>query len=309
MNVNQNMRSLRSAVALLGAAGVVGMAGCGGRGGDAEIAKSPSNWEARPHPMSAHASPPAGYAPSAAPAAEPGYPGASADVSAESTRRVPEPSPAERPGLGTEWGERRDSPTNEVSFLRADPQRPFAVSQVFYNDREGVEAQAGYRGASRFYDVPAARGAITFSLRSADGEPLEAVSAGGRIYVVGHEGRRYSILIENHTPARFETVATVDGLDVISGRTGSFENRGYVLSPWSTLEIDGFRQSRDEVAAFRFAKVRDSYAAARGEDRNVGVIGLAFFAERGDPWTLDELRRRDTASPFPDEGRFAPPPR
>ena len=28
------------------------------------------------------------------------------------------------------------------------------------------------------------------------------------------------------------------------------------------------------VAAFRFAKVRDSYAAQRGEARNVGVIGI-----------------------------------
>jgi hypothetical protein len=81
-----------------------------------------------------------------------------------------------------------------------------------------------------------------------------------------------------------------------------------VLLPWSSVEIDGFRQSRDEVAAFRFAKVSDSYAAARGADRNVGVIGFAFFDERGARWT-DELRRRDTASPFPDEGRFAPPPR
>jgi hypothetical protein len=239
-------------------------------------------------------------------AAESAYTGASADF----TRRAPEPSPTERPGLGTEWGETRDSPTSEVSFFRAEPEHPFAVSQVFYNDRDGVEALADYQGAPRFYDVPAApRGAITVSLRGAGGEQLEAVSAGGRVYVVGQEGRRYTIVIANHTPARFETVATVDGLDVISGRAGSFENRGYVLAPWSSLEIDGFRQSRDEVAAFRFAKVRDSYAAARGEDRNVGVIGLAFFQERGSSWTLDELRRRDTANPFPDEGRFAPPPR
>jgi hypothetical protein len=62
------------------------------------------------------------------------------------------------------------------------------------------------------------------------------------------------------------------------------------------------------VAAFRFAKVRHSYAAARGDDRNVGVIGLAFFAERGDDWRAAEVRRRDRALPFPDEGRFAPPP-
>jgi hypothetical protein len=282
------------------------MVGCGGGAGEAAIARSPSHeWNAvvRNSPAAAP-----GY-PSAPPAAaaESAYSGA---PSGDFTSRIPEPSPAERPGLGTEWGETRDSPTSEVSFLRAEPGRPFAVSQVFYNDREGVEALAGYRGAPRFYDVPAApRGAITVSLRGAEGEPLEAVSAGSRVYVVGQEGRRYSIVIENHTPARFETVATVDGLDVVSGRTGSFENRGYVLSPWSSLEIDGFRQSRDEVAAFRFAKVRDSYAAARGDDRNVGVIGLAFFEERGSRWTPDELRRRDTASPFPDEGRFAPPPR
>jgi hypothetical protein len=222
---------------------------------------------------------------------------------------APEPLPQDRPGLGTGWGETRESPTTEVRFLRAEPRRPFAVSEVFYDDREGVEALAAYRGAARFYDVPAARGAITFSLRDADGDPLEARSAGGHVYVVGREGERYSIVIENHTPARYEAVATVDGLDVISGRAGGFENRGYVLSPWSTLTIDGFRQSREDVAAFRFARVRDSYAAARGDTRNVGVIGLAFFAEQGGRWTPDDLYRRDTANPFPDEGRFAPPPR
>ena len=79
--------------------------------------------------------------------------------------------------------------------------------------------------------------------------------------------------------------------------------------PWASLEIDGFRKSEDEVAAFRFAKVRDSYAAQRGDARNVGVIGVAFFAERGDDWSSSEVWRRETASPFPNDPRFAPPPR
>jgi hypothetical protein len=157
--------------------------------------------------------------------------------------------------------------------------------------------------------VPAVRGAVTISLRDEYGDPLEAVQGGGRVYVLGEEGQRYTIAIENHTPQRYEAVATVDGLDVISGRAGSFESRGYVLLPWSSVQIDGFRQSRDEVAAFRFAKVRDSYAAARGVARNVGVIGFAFFAERGARPSFDDLRTRDRADPFPDEGRFAPPPR
>ena len=128
-------------------------------------------------------------------------------------------------------------------------------------------------------------------------------------YVIGHEGERYSIVIENHTPRSFEAVATVDGLDVMNGKPGSFDNRGYVLMPWANLEIDGFRQSTDAVAAFRFSKVKDSYAADRGETRNVGVIGVAFFAQRGDDWSSSELRTRDTASPFPRDTRFAPPPR
>jgi hypothetical protein len=196
-----------------------------------------------------------------------------------------------------------------VSFFRDEPDQPFAVAQVFYNDRQGVEALAAYHGGTpRFHDVTAARGAITVSVRDAWGEPLDAMRVGDRVYVVGQEGERYTIVIANHTPRRFEAVATVDGLDVIDGRPGSYSNRGYVLMPWASLEIDGFRQSEDQVAAFRMAKVRDSYAAQRGEARNVGVIGIAFFAERGDDWNTEELRTRDTASPFPHEGRFAPPP-
>ncbi|HEY8039170.1 MAG TPA: hypothetical protein VIF15_05220 [Polyangiaceae bacterium] len=224
--------------------------------------------------------------------------------------KTPEPQPQNRPGLGTEWGETRESHIREVGFFRNDPDRPFAVASLFYNDRSGVEAMAAFHGGTpRFHDVSAANGAITVSVRDAWGEPLDAMRVGDRVYVVGQEGERYSIVIANHTARRFEAVATVDGLDVINGKTGTFANRGYVLMPWASVEIDGFRQSESAVAAFRFAKVRDSYAAQRGEARNVGVIGVAFFAERGDDWSASELHTRDTASPFPSEGRFAPPPR
>jgi hypothetical protein len=223
---------------------------------------------------------------------------------------TPEPAPRDRPGLGTEWGETRESHIREVSFFRNDPERPFATAALFYNDRQGVEQLAAWHGGTpRFHDIAEVNGAITVSLRDAWGEPLDAMHVGDRTYVVGQQGERYSIVISNHTRRRFEAVATVDGLDVITGKVGSFGERGYVLMPEASLEIDGFRQSSDEVAAFRFAKVRDSYAAQRGEARNVGVIGIAFFAERGDDWDSADLRTRDTASPFPNEGRFAPPPR
>jgi len=213
-----------------------------------------------------------------------------------------------RPGLGTEWGERRQSRIRNVSFLRASPGEPFAFAQLYYNDRPGVEAQAAFHPGDAFHVVSIVGGAITVSLRDAWGSPLDALRVGSRTYVVGREGERYSILIANHTSRRVEVVATVDGLDVVNGSRGTVENRGYILSPWASLEIDGFRQSKDEVAAFRFAKVRDSYAARRGDDRNVGVIGVAFFAERGDRWSSGEVWRRETATPFPNDSRFAPPP-
>ncbi len=128
---------------------------------------------------------------------------------------------------------------------------------------------------------------------------------------------RYTIIMQNHTGHRFEAVTTVDGLDVMSGGAGSVENRGYLLMPYDSLEVDGFRQSHETVAAFRFGRVGDSYAAKTGTARNVGVIGVAFFNEAGDAWTPasdEETQRRVTANPFPadsrrDERRYAQPPR
>jgi hypothetical protein len=229
--------------------------------------------------------------------------GASADA------YEPTPTPQERPGLGTEWGETRSSRVSSAPFERQDEDTPVSTSSFFYNDEAGVRAALGSGYWDRRSDgISAARGAITIRVVDDRGAPLPTFSAGGRSYVVGNDGARYALRIENQTGARFEAVATVDGLDVSDGQPGAFEKRGYLVQPWSTVEIDGFRRSEDEVAAFRFGRVRDSYAAKRGHDRNVGVIGVAVFQERGSswPWTQRELERRNSADAFP--GRFAPAP-
>jgi hypothetical protein len=250
-------------------------------------------------------------APPPPPAASP--PSSTQSSESAALDRAPSPQPRERPGLGTEWGEQRESRVHDVTFTRADQDRPFALAALHYNDREGAEALAAFRTASsRSRQTSAAGGAISVAIDDGSGEPLEALHVGDRTIVIGQAGERYSIVLTNHTSHRFEAVATVDGLDVINGKTGSMQNRGYVLMPFATLTIDGFRQSQDSVAAFRFSKVSDSYAAQVGKGRNVGVIGVAFFTERGDSvdWTRDELERRDTANPFPGgDSRFARPPR
>jgi len=56
--------------------------------------------------------------------------------------------------------------------------------------------------------------------------------------------------------------------------------------------------------------VRNSYSNQKhGETRNVGVIGVAAFNERGTSpasWPIGDTRSRLQADPFP--GRFATPP-
>ncbi len=218
----------------------------------------------------------------------------------------------DRPGLGTTWGETRTSYVSNAPFERADYSRPFALVSLNYNDDSGIQAMARRMGnAYASFDragVDAAQGAVSVRLLDENGVPLPSANFGGQDYVAGADGQRYVIQIENHTSQRFEAVATVDGLDVVDGKGGSIAKRGYLIDPWATLQIDGFRRSQSAVAAFRFGAVKDSYAARKGNDRNVGVIGVAFFHERGSslPWTERELDRRNSANPFP--GGFASPP-
>ncbi|HVR18745.1 MAG TPA: hypothetical protein VMS65_03585 [Polyangiaceae bacterium] len=225
----------------------------------------------------------------------------------ESQRRAIEKDD-ERPGLGTQWGETRSSHVSNAPFERASS-NPFSLTTVRYNDHDGIAAML--RGGS-FVNVsaesaPAAAGLISVRLLDENGVPLPTFMDGGRTLVQGEHGRRYVIEVANRSSSRFEAVVSVDGLDVVDGQPGSFSKRGYLIQPFATVEIDGFRQNMDAVAAFRFGSVRGSYASRKGSDRNVGVIGVAFFAERGvQVWTERELGRREGADPFP--GRFASPP-
>ncbi|HTE51900.1 MAG TPA: hypothetical protein VK698_13690 [Kofleriaceae bacterium] len=225
---------------------------------------------------------------------------------AESGPAEAEAAQPDRPGLGTEFGESVHSRVEEQPFQRAAGE-PFALVAIHYNDEEGVRAQADSRGgalAPLIASTP--QGGISVAVTDESGTPLPGVAADGRSYVIGRAGQRYHLLVTNHTAGRYELVASVDGLDVIDGRPGSYGKRGYIVPPGGSLTIEGFRTSDDTVAAFRFSSVRDSYAARTGDGRNVGVVGLAFFAELGSQWTSDEVGLRETADPFPD--RYAAPP-
>jgi len=220
--------------------------------------------------------------------------------------RAAEPAP-DRPGLGTTWGEEVDAPISFSPFVRA-ASSPWATVALHYNDAHGVGAHAAYLGTRPSpLEVFAGDGSLSVALVDDYGRILPGYQANGRSLIVGEDGGRYRILVRNGTTARFEVVASVDGLDVIDGKPADPNRRGYIVDPHDVLVIDGFRTSDAAVAAFRFGKVADSYAAQTSGDRNVGVIGFAIFAERGAVWTPAELHRRDTADPFPARGYAVPP--
>jgi hypothetical protein len=55
-------------------------------------------------------------------------------------------------------------------------------------------------------------------LKDQSGRFLPGLIVGDRWFVVGEEGRRYSMVVRNKSHLRLEVVLSVDGLDVLDGR-------------------------------------------------------------------------------------------
>jgi hypothetical protein len=113
------------------------------------------------------------------------------------------------------------------------------------------------------------------------GTPLRTFHSDGTTFVLGYLGERYNVRISNHSDRRVEAVLSVDGRDAVSGNPGDFaRQRGYIVQPHGSVVVDGFRQSLEQTAAFRFSRPGASYSSRMGTPENVGVIGVAFFAEQ-----------------------------
>ncbi len=110
---------------------------------------------------------------------------------------------------------------------------------------------------------------------------LRRIAHDGQVFVQAPNKGKYKLKLYNATPRRQLAVITVDGINVISGKDGNFEDRGYIVGPWQTFEIPGWHRDDDNVAAFTFKdRETGSYAAQMGKGvDNVGVIGVAVFEE------------------------------
>jgi len=132
----------------------------------------------------------------------------------------------------------------------------------------------------------------------------------GKAYVVGKPGNEYSVSVRNAAGEDLLAVMSVDGVNVLSGETAASRQGGYIVSPWESLDVKGWRKSLQDTAAFYFTSLGDSYAARTGRPDNVGVIGVALFKRKYEPpryyepRSYNELERRD--GPMREKSEAAP---
>lgn len=112
------------------------------------------------------------------------------------------------------------------------------------------------------------------------GQGLQVWRQAGSAFVAGRPGARYSLRLTNNTSKRELVVLSVDGVNVMTGETAAYNQKGYILRPYESYVVSGWRKSDSTVAAFNFTTLSSSYAALTGRPGNVGVIGMAVFDER-----------------------------
>ena len=113
-----------------------------------------------------------------------------------------------------------------------------------------------------------------------DGRPLPIIHHACKDYLpVPRRGEEYEIRVWNHGPRRVVAVVSVDGLSVITSQRASETGPGYVVAPYSSILIKGWRRNMETAAAFRFVDRENSYAASVGKPEDIGVIGLVAFEE------------------------------
>lgn len=114
-----------------------------------------------------------------------------------------------------------------------------------------------------------------------NGSRCKQYSHQGQTFIESKDGSEYVIEIKNNIWSRVMAICSVDGLNIIDGKSAHIDGPGYIIDEYSSNKYDGFRISDDKIAKFIFSKKQQSYAASKndGSEQNVGVIGIKIFDE------------------------------
>jgi hypothetical protein len=122
------------------------------------------------------------------------------------------------------------------------------------------------------------------------GKNVREYQKDGNTFVEGKDGSEYIVKFKNNHSKRVMVIFSIDGLEPLKGEKAEDCKIGYIVNANSSFELKGFRIDNNNVAAFKFGKRQDSYAATNGDILNVGVVGVRVFEEKV---TKKELYVRD----------------
>ena len=105
-------------------------------------------------------------------------------------------------------------------------------------------------------EAPATLVAVSVQVDGRQASLYPAPDGSGRYYLEARTGSRYAVALANRTGERVGVVLTVDGLNAISGEQDKGRGRMYVLDPWQSTSVQGWRSSLQEVRQFTFVDER-----------------------------------------------------
>jgi len=114
-----------------------------------------------------------------------------------------------------------------------------------------------------------------------DGKSVKKIKYSGKTFLPVEDGMKFDINIYNDSNRKVTAVVSVDGLSVLDGKPADHEGKGYVIEPYSYVNIDGWRSSQNETNAFRVGGSGESYTEKMGHGKqNRGVIGVVVIPEK-----------------------------
>jgi len=120
------------------------------------------------------------------------------------------------------------------------------------------------------------------------GKPIQEYNKDTNVFIEGRKGSNFELELTNLTGRRLLVHPTVDGLSAMTGKEASRTDNthGYVLAPFQTARIPGWRLNDSEVAKFFFSGEGKSYAEKIGKGADKGVIAAAIWEEMLYTWNF-----------------------
>lgn len=113
-----------------------------------------------------------------------------------------------------------------------------------------------------------------------NGKRIKEYSHDDKIFVEAKHESEYSIKLNNNSCNRVLAIVSIDGIDVISGKRANNNSPGYIIYPYDSITVKGFRKDDDTVGAFKFTSKENSYSKQTGNKGNEGVISIRFIPEK-----------------------------